>query len=73
MACVAYTGNITLGGYLDIRRNSQNIYSTMYPQIYIYRRTGNVCERLIIANCEFFPDSQSLERKKLLLPGTTCT
>ena len=40
---------------------------------YRYRRTGNVCERLIIANCEFFPDSQSLECKKLLLPGTTCT
>ena len=38
-----------------------------------YRRMGNVCEWLIIANCEFFPDSQSLERKKLLLPGTTCT
>ena len=38
-----------------------------------YRRTGNVWERLIIANCEFFPDSQSLERKKLLLPGSTCT
>ena len=34
---------------------------------------GNVCELLIIANCEFFPDSQSLEHKKLLLPGTTCT
>ena len=41
--------------------------------IRIYRRTGNVCERLIIVNCEFFPDSQSLERKKLLLPVTTCT
>ena len=37
------------------------------PTVLIYRRTGNVCERLIIANCEFFPDLQSLERKQLLL------
>ena len=33
-----------------------------------YRRTGFKCETLIIANCEFSPDSQSLERKQLLLP-----
>ena len=32
--------------------------------IYIYRRTLFKCESLIIANCEFFPQSHLKERNK---------
>ena len=47
-----------------MHKNHDRLYWSMMDAS-IYRRTGNVCEVLIIANCEFPPHSQTLETHKI--------